>query len=99
MPRPSWSSSTNPPRWRKIPGINAVALVDGQPKTLGLKDMLQVFLEHRFEVVRRRSAYRRGKAADRLHLAEGLLLAIIDIDEVIQLIWAAATMPSRLASA
>ena len=67
-------------------GINAVALVDGQPKTLGLKDMLQVFLEHRFEVVRRRSAYRRGKAADRLHLVEGLLLAIIDIDEVIQLI-------------
>ncbi|HNJ77964.1 MAG TPA: DNA topoisomerase IV subunit A, partial [Marmoricola sp.] len=67
-------------------GINAVALVDGQPKTLGLKDMLQVFLEHRFEVVRRRSTYRRGKAADRLHLVEGLLLAILDIDEVIQLI-------------
>jgi DNA gyrase subunit A len=67
-------------------GINAVALVDGQPRTLGLKEMLQVFLEHRFEVVRRRSTYRRGKAADRLHLVEGLLLAIIDIDEVIQLI-------------
>lgn len=67
-------------------GINAVALVDGQPKTLGLKDMLQVFLEHRFDVVRRRSTYRRGKAADRLHLVDGLLLAIIDIDEVIQLI-------------
>ena len=67
-------------------GINAVALVDGQPRTLGLKDMLEVFLEHRFEVVRRRSSYRRGKAADRLHLVDGLLLAIIDIDEVIQLI-------------
>jgi DNA gyrase subunit A len=67
-------------------GINAVALVDGQPKTMGLKDMLRVFLEHRFEVVRRRSTYRRGKAADRLHLVDGLLLAIIDIDEVIQLI-------------
>ncbi|RYE80605.1 MAG: DNA topoisomerase IV, partial [Myxococcales bacterium] len=48
-------------------GINAVALVDGQPRTLGLKDMLEVFLEHRFSVVRRRSAYRRGKALDRLH--------------------------------
>ncbi|MCW2848864.1 MAG: topoisomerase subunit [Marmoricola sp.] len=67
-------------------GINAVALVDGQPRTLGLKEMLEVFLEHRFEVIRRRSTYRRGKAADRLHLVDGLLLAIIDIDEVIQLI-------------
>ncbi len=67
-------------------GINAVALVDGQPRTLGLKDMLQVFLGHRFEVVRRRSAYRRAKAADRLHLVEGLLVAILDIDEVIQVI-------------
>ncbi|HET6651604.1 MAG TPA: DNA topoisomerase IV subunit A [Nocardioides sp.] len=67
-------------------GINAVALVDGQPRTLGLKQMLEVFLEHRFDVVRRRSTYRRGRAADRLHLVEGLLLAILDIDEVIQLI-------------
>ena len=67
-------------------GINAVALVDGQPRTLGLKEMLEVFLAHRFEVVRRRSTYRRGKAADRLHLVQGLLTAILDIDEVIQLI-------------
>jgi DNA gyrase subunit A len=67
-------------------GINAVALVDGQPRTLGLKQMLEVFLAHRYDVVRRRSTYRRGKAADRLHLVEGLLLAILDIDEVIQLI-------------
>jgi DNA gyrase subunit A len=67
-------------------GINAVALVDGQPRTLGLKEMLEVFLGHRFDVVRRRSAFRRGKAMDRLHLVEGLLIAILDIDEVIQLI-------------
>jgi DNA gyrase subunit A len=67
-------------------GINAVALVDGQPRTLGLKEMLEVFLRHRLDVVRRRSTYRRGKAADRLHLVDGLLLAILDIDEVIQLI-------------
>src|SRR5215216_7344544 len=67
-------------------GINAVALVDGQPRTLGLKEMLEVFLQHRSDVVRRRSTYRRGRAADRLHLVEGLLLAILDIDEVIQLI-------------
>ncbi|WP_232679960.1 DNA topoisomerase (ATP-hydrolyzing) subunit A [Nocardioides sp. R-C-SC26] len=67
-------------------GINNVALVDGQPRTLGLKEMLEVFLGHRYEVVRRRSAFRRGKAADRLHLVEGLLIAMLDIDEVIQLI-------------
>ncbi len=66
--------------------INAVALVDGQPRTLGLKEMLEVFLAHRFQVVRRRSEFRRAKAAARLHLVEGLLVAILDIDEVIQLI-------------
>ncbi len=67
-------------------GINAVALVDGQPRTLGLKEMLEVFLEHRYDVVRRRSVFRRGKAADRLHLVDGLLVAILDIDEVIAVI-------------
>jgi DNA gyrase subunit A len=66
--------------------INAVALVDGQPRTLGLKEMLTVFLDHRYEVVRRRTTFRRGKAADRLHLVDGLLIALVDIDEVIQLI-------------
>jgi DNA gyrase subunit A len=80
-------------------GINAVALVDGQPRTLGLKALLEVFLGHRYDVVRRRSAYRRQKAADRLHLVEGLLVAILDIDEVIQLIRSsdnAATAKERL---
>lgn len=67
-------------------GINNVCLVDGQPRTLGLKELLEVFLDHRYDVVRRRSQFRRDKAADRLHLVEGLLLAIVDIDEVIQLI-------------
>ncbi|HKY57755.1 MAG TPA: DNA topoisomerase IV subunit A [Aeromicrobium sp.] len=66
--------------------INAVALVDGQPRTLGLKEMLTVFLDHRYDVVRRRTTFRRGKAADRLHLVDGLLIALVDIDEVIQLI-------------
>ena len=66
--------------------INAVALVDGQPRTLGLQEMLEVYLGHRFDVVRRRSVFRRGKAADELHLVQGLLVAILDIDEVIQLI-------------
>ncbi|MSW43474.1 MAG: DNA topoisomerase IV, partial [Actinobacteria bacterium] len=66
--------------------INAVALVDGQPQTLGLLQMLHVFLGHRFDVVRRRTSFRRAKAQDRLHLVEGLLIAILDIDEVIQVI-------------
>ncbi len=66
--------------------INSVALVDGQPQTLGLRDMLRVFLDHRVSVVTRRSEYRLQKRRDRLHLVEGLLIAILDIDEVIQLI-------------
>ncbi|MFE2037963.1 DNA topoisomerase (ATP-hydrolyzing) subunit A [Streptomyces scopuliridis] len=67
-------------------GINNVALVDGQPLTLGLKELLEVYLDHRFTVVRRRSEFRRTKRRDRLHLVEGLLVALIDIDEVIRLI-------------
>ncbi|MEU3983104.1 DNA topoisomerase IV subunit A [Streptomyces sp. NPDC026672] len=67
-------------------GINNVALVDGQPLTLGLKELLEVYLDHRFDVVRRRSEFRRSKRRDRLHLVEGLLTALIDIDEVIRLI-------------
>ncbi len=66
--------------------INAVALVEGQPQTLGLLTLLHVFIDHRLEVVRRRSLFRRTKAQDRLHLVAGLLTAILDIDEVIQLI-------------
>ncbi|MEU5956362.1 DNA topoisomerase IV subunit A [Streptomyces sp. NPDC047525] len=67
-------------------GINNVALVDGQPLTLGLKELLEVYLDHRFNVVRRRSEFRRGKKQARLHLVEGLLVALLDIDEVIRLI-------------
>lgn len=67
-------------------GINNVCLVDGQPQTLGLLPLLQVFVSHRIDVVRRRTAYRLGKKQDRLHLVEGLLIAIVDIDEVIQII-------------
>jgi DNA gyrase subunit A len=67
-------------------GINTVALVDGQPRTLGLLELLHVFLNHRYHVVRRRTAYRKAKAVDRLHLVLGLLIAIVDIDEAIQVI-------------
>jgi DNA gyrase subunit A len=67
-------------------GVNNVALVDGQPLTLGLKEMLEVYVDHRFEVVRRRSAYRRRRREEQLHLVEGRLIAILDIDEVIAVI-------------
>ncbi|MFJ6141411.1 DNA topoisomerase (ATP-hydrolyzing) subunit A [Kitasatospora sp. NPDC092286] len=67
-------------------GINNVALVDGQPLTLGLKELLEVYVDHRFSVVRRRSDFRRRKRQERLHLVEGLLVALVDIDEVIAII-------------
>lgn len=67
-------------------GINNVALVDGQPQTLGLKPLLRVYLDHRLAVVTRRSRYRLARKQERLHLVEGLLIAILDIDEVIQVI-------------
>ncbi|MBE8527692.1 DNA topoisomerase IV subunit A, partial [Amycolatopsis sp. H6(2020)] len=70
-------------------GINNVALVDGQPQTLGLLELLRVYVDHRIDVVRRRTEHRLGRSEDRLHLVEGLLLAIVDIDEVIQIIRAA----------
>jgi DNA gyrase subunit A len=67
-------------------GINNVALVDGQPLTLGLKELLQVYLDHRFEVVRRRCVYRKRRAEERKHIVEGLLIALDNIDEVVQVI-------------
>jgi DNA gyrase subunit A len=67
-------------------GINNVALVDGQPRLLGLRELLQIYVDHRIDVVRRRSAFRRRKREDRKHLVDGLLIALLNIDEVIQVI-------------
>ncbi|MFI9589876.1 DNA topoisomerase (ATP-hydrolyzing) subunit A [Nonomuraea sp. NPDC052265] len=67
-------------------GINNVALVDGEPRTLGLRELLQVYVDHRLEVVRRRSEFRRRKREERLHLVDGLIIALLNIDEVIQVI-------------
>jgi DNA gyrase subunit A len=67
-------------------GINNVALVDGQPRVLGLRELLQIYIDHRIEVVRRRTDFRRRKRADRLHLVDGLIIALLNIDEVIQVI-------------
>ncbi|WP_380168024.1 DNA topoisomerase (ATP-hydrolyzing) subunit A [Jannaschia sp. R86511] len=66
--------------------VNAVALVDGQPRTLGLRELLRVYVDFRLDVVRRRTAHRLQVAERDLHLVEGLLVAVLDIDEVIQLI-------------
>ena len=67
-------------------GINNVALVDGQPRVLGLRELLEIYVAHRLEVVRRRTEYRRRKRLERLHLVDGLLIALLNIDEVIQVI-------------
>ncbi|MBJ7280845.1 MAG: DNA topoisomerase IV subunit A [Rhodoluna sp.] len=69
--------------------INNVSLVEGRPETLGLRDMLGVYLAHRVVVTKRRSENRLGKKLARLHLVEGLLKAILSIDEVIKIIRAA----------
>ncbi|MDQ3404587.1 MAG: DNA topoisomerase 4 subunit A [Actinomycetota bacterium] len=67
-------------------GINNLVLVEGRPRTLGLKALLEVFIKHRYEVVTRRTRHRRRKREERLHLVEGLLRALLDIDKVITLI-------------
>jgi DNA gyrase subunit A len=67
-------------------GINNVALVDGQPRVLGLRELLSIWVDHRLDVVRRRSEYRRRKRQERLHLVDGILVALLNIDEVIQVI-------------
>lgn len=74
--------------------INSVALVEGRPRTLGLAELLQVYLKHRLAVVIRRSEFRLKKANERLHLVEGLLLAIVDIDKVIKIIRASEDVPA-----
>jgi len=72
-------------------GINMVSLVDGQPKLLNLKQMIEAFLRHRREVVTRRTIFELRKARDRAHVLEGLAVALANIDEVIDLIKRAAS--------
>jgi DNA gyrase subunit A len=74
-------------------GINMVALIDGQPKLCNLKDLVKVFLEHRREVVTRRTVFELRKARDRGHLLEGLAVALANIDEFIRIIRNAPTPP------
>jgi DNA gyrase subunit A len=67
-------------------GINNVALVDGKPRVLGLRELLEIYVNHRLEVVRRRTEFRRAKRQARLHLVDGLVIALLNIDEVIAVI-------------
>ena len=74
-------------------GMNMVALVDGQPKLLNLKEMLECFLSHRREVLTRRTVYELRRARDRGHILEGLAVALANIDDFIAIIKAAPTPP------
>ena len=74
-------------------GINMVALVDGQPRLLNLKQMLESFLAHRREVLTRRTVFELRKARERGHLLEGLAVAVVNVDEMIALIKASPTPP------
>jgi DNA gyrase subunit A len=74
-------------------GINMVALIDGQPKLCNLKDLISIFLEHRREVVTRRTVFELRKARERGHVLEGLAVALANIDEFIETIKASPTPP------
>jgi DNA gyrase/topoisomerase IV subunit A len=73
--------------------MNMVALVDGQPRLLNIKQMLQAFLAHRREVVTRRTVFELRSARERGHVLEGLAVALANVDEMIELIKAAPTPP------
>ena len=75
-------------------GMNMVALVDGQPRLLNLKELLEAFISHRREVVTRRTVFELRKARERGHVLEGLAVALSNVDEVIALIKKAPT-PGR----
>ena len=72
--------------------INNIALVDGQPKLLNLKEMIEAFVEHRKEVVTRRTLYLLRRARQRAHILEGQAVALANIDEVIELIKSSPTV-------
>jgi DNA gyrase subunit A len=79
-------------------GVNMVALLDGQPRLLNLKDMIEAFVRHRREIVTRRTVYDLRKARERGHILEGLAVALANIDEVIALIKASPTPPEARAA-
>ena len=79
-------------------GMNMVALVDGQPKLLNLKDFIEQFVRHRKEVVTRRTAFELRKASQRAHILEGLAVALSNVDEIVALIKSMPTPPEAKAA-
>ncbi|HAT52507.1 MAG TPA: DNA gyrase subunit A, partial [Betaproteobacteria bacterium] len=79
-------------------GMNMVALVDGQPKLLNLKDFIEQFVRHRKEVVTRRTAFELRKARQRAHILEGLAVALSNVDEIVALIKSMPTPPEAKAA-
>ena len=79
-------------------GVNNIALVNGRPRLLNLKDLIRLFVEHRHEVVIRRTKYDLRKAQERAHILEGLIIASDNIDEVIRIIRAAKTPNEAVAN-
>ncbi|MCX8196938.1 MAG: DNA gyrase subunit A [Candidatus Micrarchaeota archaeon] len=79
-------------------GINNVALVNGEPKTLGLEQLLRLFLEHRVNIVKRRSLFELKVAKERKHIVEGLILAVEKIEEVVQIVKTAKEPLKQLVS-
>jgi DNA gyrase subunit A len=75
-------------------GVNMVALVDGVPRTLNVRDMIAYYLDHQMEVIERRTRFRLGKAEARAHIVEGLLIALDNIDEVVAIIRGSADTES-----
>ncbi len=90
---PSSPSSIGSHRSRISFGINNVALVDGVPTTLGLLEMCNHYIDHRLDVVVRRTRYRLRRAQERLHIVEGLLIALENIDEVVAIIRSSQDTP------
>ena len=85
-PRRCSTSCTGSLPWRRRSASTTSHSSTSRPRLLGLRELLQIYVDHRIEVVRRRSEYRRRKRADRLHLVDGLMIALLNIDEVIQVI-------------
>ena len=79
-------------------GYNVVALVDGVPRTLGIHELVRYYLEHQLEVIERRTTHRLNKAKDRAHILEGLMIAVDNIDEVIEVIRSSADTPTARAA-
>ena len=93
MPRSCSTSCSATHRCRPLFAIANIALVNNQPETLNIREMLQCFIDHRKVVIRRRSRFLLRRCRNRAHILEGLILAVSDIDEIIEIIKKVARCP------